>query len=80
LALNKEIIIYRRNLTGFEFINNFTNNTQNNQDKIFLIFRNNNHFNIIMNNNINLHINKNNNKLLEINIHKNIEKKLKKLK
>ena len=79
-ALNKEIIIYRRNINGFKFINNFTNNNYNNQEKIYLIFKNNNHFNIIMNNNINIHANIHIDKKAEDELHKNLEKNIKLLK
>lgn len=77
LILNKEIIIYRKNVNGYEYINNFSSNN-NNSDKIYLIFKNNNHFNIIMNNNINIHPNKIDKKS-EKSLHKKIENKIKKL-
>jgi len=58
IALDKEIIIYRKGYTGLELINNFTFNNNNNQEKIYLIYKNNNHFNPLINKNINLHENK----------------------
>lgn len=74
--LNKNIIVYRKNINEkFEFINSFKANN-NNIGKIILIFKNYNHFNLLLKKGINIHRNKYDKNYFN-KIHRKIEKNIK---
>ena len=54
IALNKKIIIYWNTIAGFEFLNQFSPVDKNNLEEIYLLYKNNKHFNIILHKDINI--------------------------
>ena len=47
IVLHRKIIVYRNNFNGYEFLNEY-NTTKENNEPITLVFKNNNHFNILV--------------------------------
>ena len=79
MLLHRKIIIYRHNFNGYEFLNEY-NTSRESFPPINIIFKNNNHFNLLLN--------KDNENLFKLNqneitnfehIHKDIEKSIEKL-
>ena len=54
IALNKKLIIYRNTNAGFEFINQYSPLDKNNLEEIYLLYKNNKHFNIILHKDISI--------------------------
>ena len=59
LALNISITIVRKNMIDYEFFQNYSPNELKEYPKVYIVYRNNNHFNVLQEKSTNLHFKEN---------------------
>ena len=75
LAFKIGIYVYYKDLLGYKFLQYYNCQNEENEENIYIIYKNNNHFNLLVKKDINLHVNLEDKSKFEV-IHKNIEKNL----
>ena len=78
VVLKRGIIIYKKEPNGYNLINIYSADKNNDIENIFIVYVNNNHFNLIVQKDTNIHPYIDNNNILKI--HEKIEKDITKLK